>query len=160
MTKKFLCFPILAKKDGIMKKEKSMKNRALLISASATMIALALVLNCGDKNESKKEAAAPAATAAPALTPELEQGKEIFAANCASCHGEKGAGDGLAAANLNPKPRNYKAPAKEWKNGPTEAGILKTLNNGIPGGTMVAFKYLGDDKLKLVAKYVIHLTQN
>ncbi|TGK20766.1 cytochrome c [Leptospira fluminis] len=138
-----------------------MKKRALLISASASIFALALVLNCGDKNESKKEAAAPTtASAAPALTPELEQGKEIFAANCASCHGEKGAGDGLAAANLNPKPRNYKAPAKEWKNGPTEAGILKTLNNGIPGGTMVAFKYLGDEKLKLVAKYVIYLNQN
>ncbi|TGL92050.1 cytochrome c, partial [Leptospira barantonii] len=70
------------------------------------------------------------------------------------------AGDGAAAASLNPKPRNYKAPAAQWKNGNTEAGILKTLNNGIPASPMVAYKFLGDENLKLLAKYVVHLSQN
>ncbi|TGK02750.1 cytochrome c [Leptospira langatensis] len=136
-----------------------MKTRAILISLSVSILSLIFVLNCGDKEKPKEEAAPAAASA---LSPELEQGKEIFVQNCASCHGEKGAGDGVASASLNPKPRNYKAPANEWKNGPTEAGVLKTLNNGIPGNPqlMVAFKYLGEEKLKLVAKYVVYLNQN
>ncbi|MFB5652674.1 c-type cytochrome [Leptospira wolffii] len=137
-----------------------MKTRAILISLSVSILSLFLLLNCGDKEKPKEEVAAPAASAAPALTPELEQGKEIFEQNCSACHGLKGAGDGAAAASLNPKPRNYKAPANEWKNGPTEAGILKTLQKGIPSSPMVAYQYLGDEKLKLVAKYVVYLNQN
>ncbi len=34
------------------------------------------------------------------------EGKKIFEANCASCHGVGGHGDGVAAAALKPKPRN------------------------------------------------------
>lgn len=119
-------------------------------------------LNCGDKSEKPAETtSAPTATeSASALSPELQKGQEIFNQNCVSCHGDKGAGDGAAAASLNPKPRNYRAPASQWKNGNTEAGVLKTLNNGIPNSPMVAYKFLGDENLKLLAKYVVHLSQN
>ena len=34
----------------------------------------------------------------------LVEGRKLYAANCASCHGPKGRGDGLAAANLKPPP--------------------------------------------------------
>lgn len=34
----------------------------------------------------------------------IEAGKGIYNSNCASCHGEKGMGDGPAANSLNPKP--------------------------------------------------------
>jgi mono/diheme cytochrome c family protein len=33
-------------------------------------------------------------------------GARIFATNCATCHGAAGKGDGLAAAALNPRPRD------------------------------------------------------
>lgn len=33
-------------------------------------------------------------------------GRQSFATICASCHGESGKGDGVAAAALNPKPRD------------------------------------------------------
>ncbi len=33
-------------------------------------------------------------------------GKALYDVNCASCHGEKGAGDGPAGASLSPKPYN------------------------------------------------------
>lgn len=42
---------------------------------------------------------------APATTDEaLLRGAEIYAANCATCHGETGLGDGPASASLNPQP--------------------------------------------------------
>lgn len=34
------------------------------------------------------------------------KGKEIYAANCSSCHGDTGKGDGPAGAALDPKPRD------------------------------------------------------
>lgn len=39
----------------------------------------------------------------------IARGKEVYngIGACASCHGEKGKGDGLAAAALNPKPRSF-----------------------------------------------------
>ncbi|GBF50803.1 lipoprotein [Leptospira ryugenii] len=134
-----------------------MKLNKLTISLSTIALALFLVA-CGDK---PKEAA-PTETAAPAVAqdPEIAKGEEIFLQNCASCHGEKGAGDGAAAAALNPKPRNFKAPANEWKNGNTVAAITKTLNEGIKGSPMVAYKHLGNENIALLAKYVEYLGKN
>ena len=36
----------------------------------------------------------------------IEQGEKLAKVNCASCHGNKGKGDGPAAIALNPKPAN------------------------------------------------------
>ncbi|ASV12666.1 MULTISPECIES: c-type cytochrome [Leptospira] len=135
-----------------------MNSKNMILSIVIALTSWVLFLNCGDKSEKPTETT-PTETAS-TLSPELQKGQEIFNQNCASCHGEKGAGDGAAAASLNPKPRNYRAPVSQWKNGNTEAGVLKTLNNGIPNSPMVAYKFLGDENLKLLAKYVVHLSQN
>src|SRR5688572_5349460 len=42
----------------------------------------------------------------PNQTPSLARGAEVFQANCASCHGALGKGDGPAAAGLDPRPTN------------------------------------------------------
>ena len=36
----------------------------------------------------------------------VTKGKGLFEKNCASCHGAGGKGDGVAAASLNPKPKD------------------------------------------------------
>jgi mono/diheme cytochrome c family protein len=37
----------------------------------------------------------------------LKEAKSIYTASCAPCHGDKGKGDGPAAAALNPKPADH-----------------------------------------------------
>ncbi len=37
----------------------------------------------------------------------INAGKKIFQSLCIACHGPKGAGDGVAAAGLTPKPTNF-----------------------------------------------------
>jgi mono/diheme cytochrome c family protein len=42
-------------------------------------------------------------------------GQQVYTTNCATCHGDKGMGDGAAAASLDPKPANLELTAKETK---------------------------------------------
>lgn len=113
---------------------------------------LTLLIACGKKEE--KPAEAPAS--APAVA---SNGKEIYVNNgCNSCHGDTGLGDGAAAAALNPKPRNFKAPTGEWKNGKSVEGITKTLKNGIAPG-MAAYTHISDADMAAVASYILELGQ-
>lgn len=47
----------------------------------------------------------------------IERGKKLFQANCASCHGVGGKGDGPAGAALNPKPADLTAMAGQHPDG-------------------------------------------
>lgn len=94
--------------------------------------------------------------AAPASTKELvEKGKASFAINCVPCHGATGAGDGPAAAALNPKPRNFKV--DPFKNGDTPDGVFKTVSEGIATTPMVAFAHLKDEERWALAYFVLEL---
>lgn len=42
----------------------------------------------------------------------LDEGRRLYTANCAACHGESGAGDGVMAASLSKSGHDAKAPAK------------------------------------------------
>jgi mono/diheme cytochrome c family protein len=56
------------------------------------------------------------------------RGREIFAAKCTPCHGQKGHGDGPGAASLQPKPRNL-TDAKYLSALPDEL-LFKTISEG------------------------------
>ncbi|HVN48984.1 MAG TPA: cytochrome c [Bacteroidota bacterium] len=71
----------------------------------------------------------------------IAKGKELYKTNCVSCHGDNGAGDGAAAAMLNPKPRNFTSSAG-WKNGTKVSQMYKTIDAGIPGSGMTSFNFL------------------
>ena len=71
-------------------------------------------------------AAPPAAPAAPA-TPEAEA-TQIFAGRCSPCHGANGAGDGVAAAALTPRPRNFHDAT--WQTSVTDAHIETIIREG------------------------------
>jgi mono/diheme cytochrome c family protein len=85
------------------------------------------------------------------FSPELmAKGHELYNANCISCHGENGLGDGPSAALLDPKPRNFHS-QNGWKNGSKVTEIYKTLEEGIPGTGMASYTYLPpEDRFALI----------
>lgn len=89
----------------------------------------------------------------------LKKGKELFNAQCVSCHGDQGKGDGLAAAALNPPPRNFHTEGS-WKNGRDFAGMYKTLEEGIAGGAMGAYSHLSAKDRVALIHYVRSFNQS
>ena len=83
----------------------------------------------------------------------ISMGKKLFQTNCVTCHGANGKGDGIAAAGLNPKPRNFTSNAN-WINGPKISGIFTTLSDGIKGSAMVAFDTFTPEQKFALAQYI------
>ncbi len=81
-----------------------------------------------------------------------QRGKDLFAQNCVACHGPEAKGTpALGAPNLTDK---------VWLYGSSEATIIETVTNG-RSNQMPAFKeFLGEDKVHLLAAYVLSLSNN
>jgi len=91
----------------------------------------------------------------PLSTPDISKGKELFAGNCTTCHGERGKGDGILAANLNPAPTNFKDPEVFPNLSPIKA--YNTMNFGIEGTAMPAFNTLSDKDKWDVAFFLLSI---
>ena len=59
----------------------------------------------------------------------LTAGKNIYTQLCAVCHGNKGAGDGITAAALQPKPANFLTAAFQEQ---TDGAIYYKISEGRP----------------------------
>jgi mono/diheme cytochrome c family protein len=67
------------------------------------------------------------------VTPEARaQAEQIFGERCVSCHGPQGRGDGPAAENLKPRPRDFHN--RRWQKAVTDAEIAKAI---VYGGSAV-----------------------
>lgn len=104
------------------------------------------------------EGTAPAgqAVAGAPATADVAAGKQIFATNCATCHGPEGKGDGPAASALNPKPTNMAAgPYKHVGDFDTWKGVIA---NGVPGTAMAPWSgTLTDEQITNVTAYALSL---
>jgi len=89
----------------------------------------------------------------------ISKGESLFKANCVSCHGDNGMGDGPAGIALNPKPRNFHA-QDGWVNGRKFSEMFKTLVNGIQKSGMPAYEYLpAPDRVNLI-HYIRNFTKD
>lgn len=80
----------------------------------------------------------------------IDKGANLFKANCTSCHGENGMGDGLSASTLTVKPRNFHS-AEGWKNGRKVSNMYKTIQEGIVQNGMQSFNYLpAEDRFAII----------
>src|SRR3990172_8131223 len=87
-------------------------------------------------------------------------GKAIYTQRCEVCHGAEGNGNGPAATNLDPKPRDfrrgwYKIRTTASGQLPTDDDLVRVIGNGMPGTSMPAWKgVLSDDEIRAVAVYL------
>lgn len=112
----------------------------------------------------KKFVLAVAVVAVPALAQGFElkgdaaKGEGTYKNMCASCHGDKGDGNGVAAAALTPKPTSFTDAANADRLTPEYVYNI-TKNGGASVGKspmMVAWSgSLKDDQLRDVAAYVL-----
>ena len=83
----------------------------------------------------------------------IAKGKTQYETVCASCHGNKGKGDGVAAAVLDPKPRNFHE-LEGWTQGRTFYDIYKSINDGVAGTGMTAYEFLPAEDRVAIIQYI------
>ncbi|MDN6279896.1 MAG: cytochrome c/FTR1 family iron permease [Psychroflexus sp.] len=89
---------------------------------------------------------------APKLWPDARRGKELYANNCASCHGAKGNGDGEMGEGLDPAPTDFHETELMRQVSPFQA--YNTIKLGVSGTSMRAFSELNEAQLWDLAFYV------
>ena len=64
-----------------------------------------------------------------AISPQARaEADDIFESRCVACHGEEGRGDGPAAANLNPGPRDFHN--ANWQKSVNDATLARAIIDG------------------------------
>lgn len=91
-------------------------------------------------------------TVTPSSWPDIKKGKKLYQANCTSCHGAEGFGDGQLAKNLDPPPSNFHDDALAANLSPLQA--YNTVRLGIKGTSMRSFQKLTDEEVWDIAFYV------
>jgi high-affinity iron transporter len=79
----------------------------------------------------------PPANTVTADATSLAAGKKLYDANCASCHGDTGRGDGRAGKTLTPAPANLVD--ETWIHGSTDGEIFVVIRDGVKQTGMKPF---------------------
>jgi len=81
-----------------------------------------------------------------------ENGRTVFEANCVTCHGKSGKGDGPTGAYLNPPPADLTS--EDVRTDP-DSELLSIISNGIPEKGMPAWKAsLSAQEIRDVLSYI------
>jgi cytochrome c oxidase cbb3-type subunit III len=92
-----------------------------------------------------------------AKDPLLTQGRAIYLAQCATCHGNEGRGDGpIAGSLLGPPVGNLSD--DQWKHGDQPEQVMHVIAEGVPNSRMQGFgAALNPPELRAAAAYVYYL---
>ena len=89
----------------------------------------------------------------PRSAPDLKRAQQLFADNCASCHGENGQGDGPLAASLDPAPTDF-SDVERYRDR-TLYGLYSTITLGVGGTSMQPYlTQLNENERWALAFYV------
>lgn len=83
-------------------------------------------------------------------------GQELYQANCASCHGEGGLGDGQTAVSLSTRPTNFKD--QESMAGISDADLFQAISAGVEPDMPAFGDQLSEDERWALAAYLRSLT--
>ena len=85
----------------------------------------------------------------PADAKVVDQGQKIAQINCATCHGAKGKGDGVAAAALSPKPADWTSKKIQDE---SDGELFWKISTG--RGAMPSWKHLPENDRWALVRYI------
>ena len=89
---------------------------------------------------------------APKALPDLSRGAALYAAQCVSCHGAKGGGDGPLAASLDPQPIAFNDAERAASR--SLMALYQVVLQGVEGTSMPSFAALPDEDRWALAFFV------
>lgn len=95
---------------------------------------------------------------APKKAPNLSKGSMLYNAQCASCHGSKGDGNGPLAAALDPKPIAFTD--QERAQSRSLMALYQVISQGVEGTSMPSFASLTDDDRWALAFFIGSISYN
>ncbi|MFO0889387.1 MAG: cytochrome c [Isosphaeraceae bacterium] len=99
----------------------------------------------------------PPPSAAVMKDPLLMEGRTIYLARCATCHGMEGRGDGPIAPHLLGPPVGNISDGK-WKHGDRPGDVYRVIAKGVEGTRMAGWEaVLEPAQLRAVSAYTFHL---
>ena len=90
--------------------------------------------------------------ATPRKQPDIQRAKNLYAENCASCHGADGFGDGIGGMNMEPAPTNFHDYGRHSQR--TLYGLYSTITQGVADTGMGSFNEFSDEDRWSLAFYV------
>jgi cytochrome c oxidase cbb3-type subunit 3 len=89
----------------------------------------------------------------------LLEGRSIYLARCATCHGQEGRGDGPIASSLLGPPVGNLSNGK-WKHGDKPEEVLGVISKGVDGTRMTGWRdVLEPSQLRAVTAYAFYLAR-
>jgi high-affinity iron transporter len=94
----------------------------------------------------------------PVNTPDMTEVQALYEANCTSCHGQTGMGDGPLAAGLEIAPSDFHDMSRQYSRSVYD--LYNTISLGVSGTPMLAFNYLNEEQRWALALMVSRYSSN